>query len=300
MTISFTCPHCGKQTDVADKYAGQTGPCSGCGQTITIPGPAVVPPSASLPPAPAAQSSATSVVIVVLVVCLIAAVLCGGVLVALLLPAIQSAREAARRSQCTNNLKQLAIAMHNYHDTYGCLPPAYIADADGNPMHSWRVLLLPFLEQFPLYERYKFDEPWNSPNNSAVTNQFVDVFRCASASETPSTETNYMLVTGPGTLFESDKTSSFRDVTDGTSNTIMIVEVVGTGVSWAEPKDLDASKIAFPLSSGGASSTGSRHPSGVNVAMGDGSARFISDAISPQTFRALITRAGGEVTGPDF
>src|SRR6476469_182788 len=83
-----------------------------------------------------------------------------GVLVALLLPAVQAAREAARRMQCSNHLKQIGLALQNYHDTFGSLPPAYLADSQGKPIHSWRVLILPFLENTTLYDRYSFDEPW--------------------------------------------------------------------------------------------------------------------------------------------
>ena len=88
--------------------------------------------------------------------------------IGLLLPAFSSAREAARRMQCLNNLKQIALALHNYHDVYGVFPPAYIPDAQGKPKHSWRVLILPFLEEQGTYEKYDFDEPWDGPNNRAL------------------------------------------------------------------------------------------------------------------------------------
>ena len=242
MPISFTCPHCGKQTSVADQYAGQSGPCAGCGQTIAIPGPVS---AAAVGPvyAPPAKSSGSGITILVVVgACFFGMLVCGGVLVALLLPAVQAAREAARRTQCSNNLKQIALAFHNYHDTYGAFPPAYIPDENGQPKHSWRVLILPFLEQSPIYEQYNFDEPWNSPNNMAVTSQAVPVYSCPSspAGSPGSTETSYMVIAGPGTVFDADKACKMSEIMDGTSNTLMVVEVKGTGVNWAEPKDLDA------------------------------------------------------------
>ena len=297
MPISFTCPHCGKQTSVADQYAGQSGPCAGCGQTITIPGPI---PSATVAPtfAPPAKSSGSGVtILVVLGACFFGMLVCGGVLVALLLPAVQAAREAARRTQCSNNLKQIALAFHNYQDTYGSFPPAYIPDENGQPKHSWRVLILPFLEQSRIYEQYKFDEPWNSPNNMAVTSQAVPVYSCPSspAGSPGSTETSYMVITGPGTVFDADKACKMSEIMDGTSNTLMVVEVKGTGVNWAEPKDLDASTVTYPLGSGTGSSPDSNHPGGLNAALCDGSVRFISDSISPQTFNALMTKAGAEM-----
>jgi prepilin-type processing-associated H-X9-DG protein len=303
MTISYTCPHCGKTFDVSDEYAGQSGPCGGCGQTITIPGAAegVAAPPPEMPQtssgaAAGAAAGAGAIIAVIAVVCVVGVLACGGVLVALLLPAIQAAREAARRTQCTNNLRQVAIAFHNYHDTYGTFPPAYIPDEDGNPKHSWRVLILPFMEQQALYEMYDFDEPWDSPANMAVTNVGIQAYQCPSSEDVarmPNT-TNYMVITGPGTVFQGAEGTKIHDITDGTSNTLLIVEVTGTGVGWAEPVDLDVADLGPPLSAEGPGSTGSRHPGGINAAMCDGSSRFLSDVIDFETFKAMTTRDGGE------
>src|SRR4051794_3818491 len=98
------------------------------------------------------------------------------VLIALLVPAVQAAREAARRSQCVNNLKQIGLAMHNYNSAYDVFPPAVITDPDGKPLLSWRVLLLPFLDEQALYEQFKLDEPWDSPNNKPLLSRMPKVF----------------------------------------------------------------------------------------------------------------------------
>src|SRR5579872_1042254 len=87
-------------------------------------------------------------------------IVCGGILAGFTLPAIQAAREAARRAQCANNLKMIGLALAQYESQYGRFPPAYIADADGKPMHSWRVLILPYLDEESLYSEYDFSEPW--------------------------------------------------------------------------------------------------------------------------------------------
>ena len=94
----------------------------------------------------------------------------------LLLPAVQSAREAAFCVVCSNNLKQIAMALHMYNEQYGSFPPAYIADENGNPKHGWRVLILPFLDEQALYDKYDFDEPWNGPNNSKLADSMPPVY----------------------------------------------------------------------------------------------------------------------------
>jgi prepilin-type processing-associated H-X9-DG protein len=271
---------------------------------ITVPSSGAAPPASQLPPTKYQDTTARAVaagagasgLLVILGVAVLVLFLCGGVLVALLLPAVQSAREAARRMQCTNNLKQIALAFHNYHDVYGTLPPAYIPDEDGQPMHSWRVLILPFIEQSQVYERYRFDEPWNSPHNQQVTSVRIPVYSCPSdpAGAAMATPTNYMVITGPSTVFDGGEAISFREILDGTSNTILVAEVAGSGVNWAQPVDLDASKLTTPLGARLPNSTGSFHPGGINVAMCDGSVHFLSDALSPATFRALVTKDGAE------
>src|SRR5262245_18129478 len=117
-----------------------------------------------------------------------------GLLVLLLLPLSRGgSREAARRMQCSNHLKQIGLALQNYHDVYGSLPPAYIADANGKPLHSWRVLILPFLGERNLYEAYQFDEPWNGPSNSKLAEQVPACYRCPSRSgKQPKLETSYV------------------------------------------------------------------------------------------------------------
>ena len=192
-------------------------------------------------------------------------------------------------------MKQIALAFHNYNDVYGSFPAAYQLDADGKRTMSWRVAILPFLEQQNLYQMYKADEPWDSAVNQAVSNVSVMTYRNPADAKASPTETNYMVITGPGTLFEEGKQTKFSDITDGTSNTILAVEVVGTGVKWAEPKDLDINTMIFKVNGGGANSIGSPFPGGANVAMADGSVRFMSNDVLEATLRAMVTRNGGEV-----
>jgi prepilin-type N-terminal cleavage/methylation domain-containing protein len=116
-----------------------------------------------------------------------------GLLVALLLPVTRNAREPARRTQCKNHLKQIALAMHNYNDEHGVFPPAYLVDAEGQRLHSWRTLLLPYLDQKSLYEQIDLTKPWNDPVNAKAYAANPYGYDCPSA-DMPVNHTTYMAV----------------------------------------------------------------------------------------------------------
>jgi len=125
--------------------------------------------------------------------------------------------------------------MHNYHDTHGELPPAYTTDEDGTPLLSWRVLILPFLEETDLYERFNLDEPWDSPNNLPLADEVVEVYATLN---TPAGMTRYLTVRHSDSPFPGEEGISFADIMDGTSNTIMVVEVnPADAVVWTKPDD---------------------------------------------------------------
>jgi prepilin-type processing-associated H-X9-DG protein len=200
----------------------------------------------------------------------------------------------ARRAQCMNNLKQIGLALANYQDAFGSLPPAYIADADGRPMHSWRVLILPFLDQQRLYDQYNFREPWNGPNNSKLLDRMPSVFTCPSRNSYPTSLTSYVAITGPGTMFRGAGSSKFTDVSDGLDETITVVESLNIVVPWTAPTDLDVRTISLRINDPAYAGISSPHPRGANVGFGDTSVRFVREGISPGLLRALFTIAGGE------
>jgi type II secretory pathway pseudopilin PulG len=214
---------------------------------------------------------------------------CGGILLALLLPAVQAAREAARRMQSSNHLKQLALAMQNYHDVNGALPPAIVRDKDGQPLYSGRVLLLPYLECQGIYERFDKAQAWDSPANQPLTQTALITFRDASAPSPPAGQTDFLFVTGQGTAMESSpegRSIRFADITDGTSNTVFMVEVKNSGINWAEPRDLDISQpMSLPAGN---------HPGGNLAAFFDGHTQMIPKTVPPAQIRAIATRSGGE------
>ena len=217
-----------------------------------------------------------------------------------LVPVRSGTGRAAPRAICANNLKQIALALHNYHTVYGCFPPAYVADEQGRPMHSWRVLILPFLEREPLYEKYDFSEPWDGPNNSKLAGQIPSVFTCPSDARRSkvSTYTNYVAVVGPETAWPGAQPVKIPDILDGTSRTILVVEVAGPGVQWMEPRDLDFTQMLHIVNPKSGAGISSEHAGGANVALVDGSVYFLDEQLPPEKLRALLTRAGGEAADP--
>jgi len=210
-------------------------------------------------------------------------------LFALLLPAVQAAREAARRAQCVNHEKQIVLALHNYHDVYGVLPPLYTVDEEGNPLHSWRVLILPFIEQRTLYESIRLDEPWDSEYNRQFHEAMPFIYGCPSARLSGCT---YSGIAGgsfiPAKEAESVLGLKFSDVTDGLSNTIAIVEILKP-FNWMDPTaDVSVEDIVQTIG------MGSFHPGGMNVALLDGAIRFIPSDTASDILRSMATPSGGE------
>jgi len=226
------------------------------------------------------------------------------ILAVLLWPANQGGGPSLR-SMCLNNIKQVALALHEYHDDYGCFPPAYIADESGRPMHSWRVLILPYLDDQDLYEAYRFDETWDGPNNRKLHDVPLNygAFRCPTEDDVvPLSDTNYLAVVGAETMWPGDRGISIPDVKDGTSTTIFVVEVHNSGIHWMEPRDLDFDTMSFAINDPQDITISSQHglgswnsgPGGANGAMADGSVLWFPAEKEPGLIRSLLTAAGGE------
>ena len=201
-----------------------------------------------------------------------------------------------RRAICTNNLKQIGLALENYQAAYGVFPPAYFADETGKPVHSWRVLILPYLEEEKLYAEYDFSEPWDGPHNSKLLAKMPRVYSCPArdqaATQRPS-RTSYVAVTGPGTMFPGSESIGFDQVTDGSANTLMVAEIANVEIPWTKPEDLDIRTMSLKLNDKQNPSISSDHPGGAQVLFADGSCRLLS-RIRADVLRSLLTIAGGE------
>jgi prepilin-type N-terminal cleavage/methylation domain-containing protein len=212
-----------------------------------------------------------------------------GILIAFLLPATRSARPAARRAQCENNLHQIAIALHNYESTYRALPPAYTVDEAGRPLHSWRTLILPFLDCKPLYDSIDLSKPWDDPANAAALASMPYVYRCFAA-EIPSNCTTYLGLVSPTACFQPTESRPLAGITDPHSSTLMVIEVPAEdAVPWMAPQDTDGGLLlAFGRD------TRFSHEGGTPAAFVDGSVRFLSADTANKVLRAMITIAGDE------
>jgi len=213
-------------------------------------------------------------------------------------------RSPGPTGRCMNSLKQLEFALYNYHDEHGHFPPAYIADSNGKPMHSWRVLILPYLEYQPLYELYDFDEPWDGPNNSKLAAQRPELFACpADASTDGTTTTSYVAVVGPKTMWPGTSTVDVEAIPDGAGNTIHLVEVADSGIEWMEPRDLSFEEAVAGINPSSGSGISSRHKfeiakfiskPGANVSFADGRAGSFANDVPADVLKALLTRDGNE------
>lgn len=209
----------------------------------------------------------------------------------LLLPAIQQAREAARRTVSKNNIKQIMLALHNYQAVHGEFPPAVLLGPDGETQYSWRIAILPYIEEQELYELYRRDEPWDSEHNKALLSKMPSVYRHPS-DVASSVHAAYLGMTGERTAFGDTPGvgNKVRTFTDGTSNTAMIFEAQRE-IPWTKPADIPYSDD-MPLPE-----LGGFHVGGYNAGLADGSVRFISKAIAEATLRNIIKRNDGNPIG---
>ncbi|MFO0902464.1 MAG: DUF1559 domain-containing protein [Pirellulales bacterium] len=340
MPIDFACPHCGNRTQVADQYAGMSGPCSRCGQTITVPSPGAPagfaapsysPPSYTPPayggapsyggapgypgapaygaPAPAKSSGKGMLLTIVGVAAGVLLLMVLG-LAALLIPAISSARQAARRVQSGNNMKMIGLAMHNYHDTYGNFPLAGSDEPAYGLQMSWRVRLLPFVEQGSMFNQIDFNQPWNAGQNAQFNNSMPNVYQSPAAPPSNSNTVYVALVDSyrapppggksngkppaandaqPSPIFSHDgRATGMARIIDGTSNTLLFVEAdAEQAVPWMAPQDIvfDPQQPKRGI--------GKLHGKGFQVMMADGSVRFVANEVDDQVMRNLVHKNDG-------
>lgn len=211
------------------------------------------------------------------------------ILIALLLPPVTRSREGSRRAQCKNNLKQIALALFNYESHYKSLPPAYTVDANGKPLHSWRTLILPWMDRKALYDKIDLTKAWDDPVNEVALKTKISAYQCPSA-VLPESHAVYMAIVTSNSCFQATEPRLLSDIKDGLSKTLMVIEVdVEHAVPWMAPSDANEVVLQSLFPQGKHTHTGGMHAASV-----DGSVRFIDQNLSPDVLRAIISIAGGE------
>ncbi|KAA5540420.1 DUF1559 domain-containing protein [Roseiconus nitratireducens] len=211
-----------------------------------------------------------------------------------LLPMMRGLDFSVGRMNVSNNMKQVMLGMHNYHSAYKRLPPSAITDDEGKPLLSWRVAILPFVEEQALYEQFHLDEPWDSEHNLPLSKKLPAVYRVGGV-RLPPGHTCIQAVVGKEMGMKPLERTAFRDFLDGLSNSLLIVQTnTDSAVPWSKPDDV-AIDLEKPL----------EHfiqegKPGFHVGLGDGAVIFLTKSIDPGLFKALLTRAGRETIDQRF
>ena len=228
-------------------------------------------------------------------------------LLALAIPAVRLARDSARRAHCATNLLQTGMGLQNYHYTYTCFPPAFIADHTGRPMHSWRVMTLPYWTCDAFYDIYDHDEPWDSPKNLSMAAEHGQCRYYYHCPADPSLEemTNYLAVVGEATAWPGPTPSHLQDFSKGTSHSILLVEQTRSGIHWIEPRDLQFDGLNFTIQSPSrmgfsrprprlGQAISSEHPQGAHALFADASVEFLAADTSPEVLKDMLVIGGAE------
>ena len=223
--------------------------------------------------------------------------ICG--VIALLIPAVESAQQAARQMSSRNNLRTIGMAIVNYSDACQVLPQATIHNPQNVPLRSWRYAIIPFITNDPLYNLYDQSQPWNSAANDSLcrNNNYAEyIFARPGARNKNKHCTNFVVVTGPGTMFADQEWITLKDVTDDHATTIMLVVIDHSDILWYEPRDMRIDNMSFVINDPDRSRPciGNRRMRGAIVGMADGSVKFLPQDTPPETLKAMLTIAGGE------
>jgi Ca-activated chloride channel family protein len=219
--------------------------------------------------------------------------------VVLVLPGINVMRRESRRKQCEANLKRLGLAFQEFNGEHGHFPAPCMRKRDGTPLLSWRVALLPYLGYRPLFERFHLDEPWDSLHNRLLLAEMPAELACPGVAGPHFGQTGYLVVVGPKigptgvhTTFDPSRGAEMREITDGTSNTVVVMETNAL-IPWTEPDDLHWLPGTPPAE------IMSPHPGGAHVLLADGQTRFLKNTTQPVVLSSVLTIDGGEVISAD-
>jgi hypothetical protein len=278
---------------VDDQYTGQSGECVTCGRAVELPR---FTPGQST----GKRASVFSVrAIAGFTVGMVLLLAIGFVALRYGSQGMQTVRENRMRGLCLQNTEKIAKALNAYALDYGVYPPPTTYAADGiTPLHSWRVLILPYLGYQTLYSKFDLDAGWDSAGNQLLVDGIPAEYQSPAATIVAGTENNYFLIIGPGTLFPPTGPLGPKDVSDELAKTILLVEAETGKTSsfqWTQPGDFEISQTSLTIGI----DLGKSHNGGTTAATIDGRGHFLRDSMDPIVLKALITPNGGEGLSDD-
>lgn len=292
MPYLFTCPHCQTRTEVEDEYSGQAGECVVCGREIKLPdfAPKASARNASGSVKPKRKRSVAWIAAAVMLLLIVGA---GVIAIARVGgSAAAKVRQGRERLASIRNLEKIAAALNAYAADHGAYPAPAIDGRLGKPLLSWRVLILPYLGEQDLYDQFNVNKSWDEQQNQMLSYQMPVVFRHPN-SQGWSFDTVYHLVIGAGTLFPPSGPLGPKQVADGATKTLLLVEGRSSS-TWTEPIDMDAIATGGVINAASGTGLGGITEGGVCVATVDGRGHFLSETTPTMTVNALVTPRGGE------
>ena len=300
MPFQFTCPYCFKKTLVLENLAGQKGPCVECGKLVTVPEPPSKLPEAAAPIGstfvPAKQLKARSEFRMFVLRAgglTIGVIVFSSVMLFGLWPTFKGLKERRDAIACMSNLQRIATALNAYAADQGTYPTPVVTDAAGKPLYSWRVLILPYLGEGSLHANFKLNEAWDSPANSQLLAQCPNVYT-SPGSGSNSAFSNYVLITGAGTVFPTTGPLKPAQISDGLDRTLLVVETDNSMNDWSKPFDIDISKMSSRIGAPGPDTIGGTHAEGAAAVFADGEPAWLSIDLPAPIVDASITPNGSE------
>ena len=280
--MNFNCPSCGRELQASG--GGFSGNCPGCGAAWSVTAEELT--SDAPPRRDVSLGRQGYYAGLVLFLC---AILGGGCIGAIALVSwLFHDPDRVHRQACETHLRSIASALDMYHQDYGNFPPAWIVDAAGKPMHSWRVLILPELGEDELYAQYKFDEPWDGPNNSKLIESIPEVYRCSNDPEAFEGHTTYLAVVGPQAAWLGAQPVKLSLLANPGS-AIQVIEASESGIKWLEPRDFTIPTTMPSINSSASQGIRSLHLNGAHVLYADGKVEFLSNDTSATLLTQRLT-----------
>jgi type II secretory pathway pseudopilin PulG len=224
-----------------------------------------------------------------------------GLVIAMLLPAVRSSREAARRNSCLNNLRQIGLGLQSYAAVHGHYPPAYTTDAAGNRLHSWRTLIVPYMEDREGYWSIDFTKPWNDPANAKAANQVMECYQCPSVAfdDPKSPMTTYLAVVTPESAIRAANSRTPKELEKVAANALLVIDAPKErAVHWMSPEDVDDTTLSEILKNDEAQLQHSG-----NILLGlfaDGHVYAVPKETDPAAMRAMTTVPADENDATDL